>query len=605
MPRIGSALIVLLAVDALAASDLQFYMTTDRPRVGLEDLFRVEIVVGNAPSDAELTLPASRDFEVLGRAESTQMSFSTGPGGSGHIDSVRKHTLTLRANRVGKLTVPPAVLKSGGTTHRTEAVVVEVVKGRLGGQRQQQRQALNPFGLPPGFGGLPDEDLPEPQAEPDASDADLFLRATLDKAEVFAGEQMTYSLHIYSRLDLSSVDNVKPPKLDGFYSTDVKVPNTLVPEQRVLNGVPYRQYLLRSRALFPLKPGASTIEPAEVDITTGVFFAGRRVSRRSNPLTVKVLPLPPGGSSGVVGQWRLSREVSQTQVALGDPLQVKLRLAGKGNVQAVSLPPLKVPAGLKAYEPETRDRADIKGNAIFGERVVEYTLLPQQTGTFELPALSLEYFDPGTRTWESSRVEPVTITVTAAAGGPVAPGPAGPAAADAAAKNQLVGGGLKGLRQTATFAAPARPLYARAWYLPLVLTPGVLALLLGAAALARGALRRKSPQALQRQQARAAQRRLQAARRLERGASAAEFHAEVERALVSFLEARLSTTLQGLTRPELAARLEVAQVPEEERTRILEVLERCDLGRYAREASEGPARQRTLDDAAAAMEGWS
>ncbi len=261
MPRIGSALIVLLAAGALGAPDLQFYMTTDRPRVGLEDLFRVEIVVGNAPSDAELSLPASRDFEVLGRAESTQMSFSTGPGGSGHIDSVRKHTLTLRANRVGKLTIPPAVLKAGGAVHRTEAVTVEVVKGRLGG-RQPPRQALNPFGLPPGFGGLPDEDVPEPMAEPDASDADLFVRATLDRSEVFVGEQMTYSLHIYSRLDLSSVDNVKPPKLDGFYSTDVKVPNTLMPEQRVLNGVPYRQYLLRSRALFPLKPGASTIEPS-------------------------------------------------------------------------------------------------------------------------------------------------------------------------------------------------------------------------------------------------------------------------------------------------------------------------------------------------------
>jgi hypothetical protein len=307
----------------------------------------------------------------------------------------------------------------------------------------------------------------------------------------------------------------------------------------------------------------------------------------------------------VVGQWRLTREVSQAQVALGDPLQVKLRLAGKGNVQAVTLPALKAPPGLKAYEPETRDRTEVKGNAIYGERVVEYTLLPQQTGTFELPALALEYFDPATRTWETSRVEPVTISVTPATGGAVAAGPEGPAAADPSSKNQLVGGGLKALRHGATFAAPARPLYSRGWFLPLVLAPVGLALLLGAGAMARGALRRQSPQALQRQQARAAQRRLQAARRLAPGAPAAEFYAEVERALVGFLEARLSAPLQGLTRPELALRLEAARVPEAERARILEVLERCDLGRYAREAGEAPARARALEDAAAAMEGWS
>jgi hypothetical protein len=605
MPRIGSALILLLSLEALGAGDLQFYMTTDRNKVGLEDLFRVEIVVGNAPGDAELTLPPARDFEVLGRSESTQMSFSTGPGGAGHIDSVRKHTLTLRATRTGKLVIQPATLKVGGDVRRTEPLTLEVVKGRLAPQRQPQRQAFNPFGLPPGFGGLPDEDGPEPSPDLGASDGDLFVRASLDKSEVYVGEQMTYSLHIYSRLDLSSVDNVSPPKLDGFYSTDVKAPSTLTAEHRILNGVPYQQYLLRSRALFPLKPGATTIEPAEVAITTGVFIAGRRVTRRSNALPVKVLPLPPGGTSGVVGQWRLSREVSQTQVALGDPVQVKVHLSGKGNVQAVTLPRLKVPPGLKAYEPETRDRTEVRGNGIFGERVVEYTLLPQQTGTFVLPSMSLEYFDPATRAWQTAQAEALSLIVTPAAGGSAPDGATGPQPVADAAKNQLVGGGLRPLRHGARFSTPAAPLYQRGWFLPLVLGPVGLALLLGAAGLARGALARSNPEAETRQKARAAQRRLHAARGLAAGAPAAEFYAEVERALLGFLEAQLGSPLQGLTRPALEERLAAARVPEAERARIASVLERCDLGRYAQEASAGAARAQVLEEAAAAMEGWT
>ena len=141
-------------------------------------------------------------------------------------------------------------------------------------------------------------------------DSDLFLRASLDKDEVYVGEQATLSLYIYSRVDLSSVDAVTMPKLEGFWSEDVESPTQLSGEQKIVNGIPYRAYLLRRRALFPVKPGTLTITPAEADITTGFLFAGHRVHRVANALKVKVKPLPPGAPAGMananVGSWQLS-----------------------------------------------------------------------------------------------------------------------------------------------------------------------------------------------------------------------------------------------------------------------------------------------------------
>lgn len=607
MVRTGSALlgVLCLASSALAASEVQFSMSSDRQRVGTEDTFRVEIIVSGAPQGAVVQFPTPPDFEILSRGESTQMSFTAGPGGAGVVTSVRKHTLLMRATRTGRLTIPPATLQTASREYKTNALVIEAVTGRLAAPDRPTRP--DPFGLPPGF--LPPGFGPDPDDEPGddvpASDSDLFIRATLDKSQAVVGEQLTYTLHIYARLDLSSVDSVKPPQLDGFFSADLKVPTTLVPEPKVVNGVRYREYLLRSRALFALKPGKFTIEPAEAEITAGNIFAGRRLSRASNSLTVTVRPLPPGGTSDLVGQWRMTREVSQTTVKLGDPVQVKVRIEGRGNVQLVKVPPLNAPPAFRTYDPETHDTSEAHGASLVGARVIEYTLVPQQTGHFDLPAASINFFDPSTQTWQVSSVDPVSIVVTPGVNGATAMSSGTIPVPTDGPKNQLVGGGLKSLRHTAHFSAPTQALWARPWFLPFGLAPLGLALLLVLGSTVRGALVKETPESRQKKQARAARKRLAEAEKLAKVGSPTEFYAEVERALTSFLEAKLGHDLKGLTRPELGEKLSAAKVGDDERDRILRVLETCDMGRYAPGMGEPSARAQAIDDAATAMELWS
>lgn len=616
MRRTGSALALVLLASATALAEVEFTMQADRQKVGTEDTFRLEIVVANAPEGAVLQLPAPQDFEVLGRSESTQMSYTMGAGGAGVIKQVRKHTLTMRANRPGTLTIPPAALQTATKQFKTQPVTLEVVRGRLAPERPTRRAPPNPFGLPPGFPGIPDLDdddplahvpLPEPLDEPaiPRGDSDLFLRMSVDKGEVYVGEQVMLTIHIYSRVDLASVDGVTMPKLEGFLSQDFKSPTQLMPESRTISGVPYREYLLRQKALFPMKAGEQHIDAPEADITTGVFFAGRRVYRKGNEVKLKVRPLPPGGQTSVVGRWRLAREVSQTEVALGEPVQVKLVVEGRGNLQTVQLPPLGAPASFKTFDPETTDKPSTSKSHVGGSRTVEYTLVPQQTGTFTLPALTLQYFDPEQRRYEETRVDEVTLTVRPGTGGStVVTVPGVPVGLDGP-KNQLVGGGLKSLRHTARFAPPAKATWAQRWFLPVAAAPFALTLLGFGFAFVRGALGQQSPEAKKKQQAKAARRRLAAAEKLLKQGSTADFYAEVARALTSFMEAKLDAPVAGLTRAELSEKLAAAGIEEAERARIGAVLETCDMGRYAPGMGEAAARRRALEDAALAMEGWS
>jgi hypothetical protein len=131
-----------------------------------------------------------------------------------------------------------------------------------------------------------------------------------------------------------------------------------------------------------------------------------------------------------------------------------------------------------------------------------------------------------------------------------------------------------------------------------------LSLVLAAIAFARSRFGQETEQSLKDKQARAARKRLAQAEKLAGHGSTADFYAEVEKALRSFLEARLSMNVTGLTRPQLDEAMNTAKVPEPVRQRVLAVFETCDLGRYAPGMGDPSARRNALDDAAHAMEVW-
>lgn len=615
MRRTGSgraavwAVLALLATAPAWAADIEFYQSVDRTEVGTEDIFRLTVVVADAPASARVEVPRSNDFEVLSSSRSSQRSIQLSGGGPAVIQDVTKHVYVMRANRAGKLTLKPAVLRVDGRTYRTEPIQLTVRKGRVASRGQSQRQALpDPFRNFPMPDPFEEEMLGEEDPGIPRGDSDLFLRASLDKSEVYVGEQTTLSLYIYSRVDLSSVDSVTMPKLEGFWSEDVESPTQLTGEQRVINGVPYRAYLLRRRALFPVKAGTLQITPAEADITTGFLFAGHRVHRVSNDLKVKVKPLPPGAPPGFsstnVGSWKLTVDVSETRVELGQPVTVKVTVEGVGNVKNVTPPKLTGPEALKVYEPTTTDKLSPSKKRVQGRRVMEYLVMPQRTGTFTMPALEFPYFDPRTGRYDVARSEPITLTVEAGAGGAASVGGTSRNVADAAneQKNVLATGGLRPLRHQARFEAPAEPVWRRPYYVAAVLAP--LGLLLGVVLVGqvRGRLLATSETGRSRQQAKAARKRLAAAEKLQKEGSATAFYGEVEKAVLEFLSARLGAPVGGLTREALTEKLTSAGVAPERRQRVLFVLEACDMGRFG--GAELSERERVLDDAAAAMEGW-
>src|SRR5215471_10116291 len=433
MRRTGSQLVtaiaLALAASALAADAPVVTQEADRTEVGTDDIFTLTVRAVDAPSGSSIQLPDLPTVETIGTSRGVQSSIRFGGGGP-RVQQISTLTVRMRAQKAGKLVLPPAELHAGNSVYRAQPVTLTVKAGHVPAPQGTSRPAPDPFGLSP-FGHDDEGDNPFDvfrRRQQAAGERDLFLRGELDKKEVYQGEQATLSLWIYARVDLSRVDAVTMPKLDGFWTEDVETPKELTSETRTIDGVPYRAYLLRRLALFPVKSGQREIGPVEADITTGFLFAGRREHRASQPLTLKVKPLPPGAPPGFqpssVGSWTLGSELTSNRTELGTPVTLRLTVEGRGNVKDLVLPHPGVPPALKLYDPTSTDKISNVRSRIQGRRTQEFLVLPQQTGTFEIPALELAYFDPETGRYERSRTSPLTLTVVPGAGAStVATGP--------------------------------------------------------------------------------------------------------------------------------------------------------------------------------------
>src|SRR5215472_16202256 len=610
MRRTGSHLVAIavlgLAAAAQAADAPVVTQEVDRTEVGTDDVFVLTVRAVDAPSGSSIQLPDVPTVETIGTSRGVQSSIRFGGGGP-RVQQISTLTVRMRAQKPGKLVLPPAELHAGSSVYRSQPVTLTVKAGHVPAPQGTSRPAPDPFGLSP-FGHDDEGDNPFDvfrRRQQPAGERELFLRGELDKKEVYQGEQATLSLWIYARVDLSRVDAVTMPKLDGFWTEDVETPKELTSETRTVDGVPYRAYLLRRLALFPVKSGQREIGPVEADITTGFLFAGRREHRASQPITLRVKPLPPGAPAGfqpsAVGTWTLSTELTATRTELGSPVTLRVSVDGRGNVKDLVLPRPVVPPSLKLYEPATTDKTTTVRGRIQGRRTQEFLVLPQQTGTFEVPALELVYFDPETQRYERSRTAPLSLAVVPGAGAAAVASVSGKSE-EPAARNVLNATALRPLRIQATLDRPAPP-WRRPWFLALLALPP---LLFGGALTGQAVQRhrvRSDPRGEQRRREQRARARLGELRAASKGMDDVAFSAEVDGAVAEILGVRLGASVTGLTREALRLRLAEAGASPELQARVIRIQDACDEVRFAPGAARMD-RAAVLGDAEALAAGW-
>jgi hypothetical protein len=240
----------------------------------------------------------------------------------------------------------------------------------------------------------------------------VFLRSEIQPSRPVVGQQVVYTLYLYTREDIAALSPSGVPTFRGFWVQDLPLPQQLPTEMVEVDGRRYGRVPLLRKAIFPLRPGQFAVEPAVVDLTVqryerNLFFGAPiarpeqlRLQTEGQSIDVRPLPPAPPGFGGAVGQLALSAELQPKEVRLGEAATLSVRLSGVGNLQGAREPKLAMPAGVTVYPPQQEGKDEVFGTTVRGTRTWKYVVVPDRAGRYTLEAPEVTYFDPVSRRYQ-------------------------------------------------------------------------------------------------------------------------------------------------------------------------------------------------------------
>ena len=407
--RLFLGLLLALWMGPLPArgEEIEFSAQVDNQKIGMDDTLSLTVTIAGANLNQTINpaIPELKDFDVAGTSQSSNISFV-----NGQISASRSIVYTLVPKRTGKFVLPPVTLTYGGKQYATAPIEVEVVEGSAA-ERRKKQEPWSPF-----FD--PFESMQKPPAGRRYGTEAVQVLAEIDRKQVYQGEQTTLSFKILTKISITGVQIEEFPPLAGFWVDDLDVDKNPRGRKVIVNGEEYVEFVIKRSALFPSRSGRLTIEPATFAIQAvedSFFPSPDLIRRKSKPVTLEVLPLPPSGRpegyDGTVGTYAISAALDRDRMALGEVATLKITVTGRGNLKTISPPKLPALNDIKLYEPKFTEKIDTTGMRMTGEKTWEYVLSPKAKGNHEIGPLTLAYFDPVSKTYQVARTKALNLLV--------------------------------------------------------------------------------------------------------------------------------------------------------------------------------------------------
>jgi hypothetical protein len=424
--RAASCAIVCMATGAAtfvaapaAAATVSVDAVIEPAQIALGESARLTIQTSGSGS-LSVTLPvvSGLEFRVIGQSHQIQSI-------NGATFESTSTIVRVTPEEAGVFTIP-------GPTPKSPPLVLRVNPSSGPGASAAPNNGATP-GLPLYPNGVTSAD--GIRLTPDGS---VFLRLEVPKREIYVGESVPAAIQIGMR-DGFAISN-SLPTLNG---SDFTLNNlSFQPERspKVIDGKHFTIFTWRS-VMSAVKPGTFTVNftaPVTVRIRTqprgdsllddllgdpfmqNVFGSTvqKNITVTSPDTAFTVLPLPTEGRppdfGGAVGSFKISTEISSIKTTAGDPLTLHMHVNGAGNFDRVQSSMLGGSAEWKTYEPKATFSPS-EPSGFRGQKNFEQPLIATQAGTLTIPPLTFNYFDPGTRKYETARSSPLNVTVAPAA----------------------------------------------------------------------------------------------------------------------------------------------------------------------------------------------
>ena len=354
-----AALCTLALILASSASHAAVNASLDRDRVAMGDTLRLTITVtGNEEINNTDLRPLLADFEIIQRSTSSNTSIS-----NGRRTHVKQLLIDITPRREGTLKIPP--MRVGQSA--TNMLLVSV----------------------------------SPAPDSIAGGKTVLFEAEVDSDSVYVQGQVILTLRVQQAINL-----------DGRSITELQLDDAFVKPleqhsfQRTIDGRPWLVHEVRY-AIFPEHSGsleipAQTFSAREGQARRGFFDlggGGRQLRRRTEPLTIEVLPRP---DTFPVGTWLPARNLTleenwstaPEQLRAGESATRTIRILGEG-LQGAQLPPVMFPAteGLKYYPDQPVINDTEMATGLLGSRQDSAAVVPTRAGIWTIPEIRIPWWD--------------------------------------------------------------------------------------------------------------------------------------------------------------------------------------------------------------------
>ncbi len=360
------------------------------------ELFTVTFVLRAEGSN--FNPPKFSNFTIIsGPSTSSEYSFV-----NGRTSRQVKYTYTLKADKKGEYNIDPASVKIEDAVIKSNSVKVSVIEASQAVKERRNKEDEENKSL-------------ADQANKIISD-NLYAKVFVNKSNAIVGEQLvaTYKIYINEQLNLVDLSMSKAPSFIGFWtqSFDEKQLNY---DREVINGSAFKVATVKKVVLLPQKSGKLIIDAMDFKSVVRLRTTGGGGGRRNNMfndffndsykdfpytvttqpynLMVKELPTASSNFKGAVGEFKIEAWVDRTETTTNDPITLKVKISGVGNLKLISPLELKLPTGFESYEPKTIDNIDVNLNGMSGNVIFEYLLLPRNQGKFKIEPINFTYFN--------------------------------------------------------------------------------------------------------------------------------------------------------------------------------------------------------------------
>jgi hypothetical protein len=358
----------ILIIPGFVFSQVSFEAITDAESVLQNSTFQVTFQLKNAEGSG-FSPPSFSPFRVVsGPSRSMQTTIINGA-----MSSSVGFVYVLTCNQIGSYTIPSAGIVVRGRTIQTKPITIKVVKAT---------------------------------ATASSGGADVFIKAIVEKQEVYLAEQFILSYKLYTRVNIENIEFASKPDLDAFQEEAVNMLNN-TSQREIYEGREYTTKVLSKTALYPVKTGMITIDPAVFRIVKGdndpfgfgmpSLFRSQVENITCNELKIKVKDLPqpiPEHFSGAVGEMFVQKNPINKTYTLNDAIHLGFQLQGDANFNTIKPDFVLLDSSFEISDSKAADIIKVTDEPrITKTRKYDYLIVPKSPGEYLISPYFV-YFNP-------------------------------------------------------------------------------------------------------------------------------------------------------------------------------------------------------------------